>query len=149
MRRKLAIDDTSYDKPFSSKSVSANCSLFVNSESESVPILDIVGEVDLSSAPWMFSQIWQSSQKGSRSLILNLEKLDFMDSSGLQVLLRLREKLKNKNQDITLVSPQPQIKKLLRLTGFDKLFSLHESNEEAKTWFQPTDILGQQDTNIV
>ena len=97
----------------------------------------------------MFSQIWQSSQKGSRSLILNLEKLDFMDSSGLQVLLRLREKLKNKNQDITLVGPQPQIKKLLRLTGFDKLFALHESNEEAKMWFQPTDVLGQQDTNIV
>ena len=138
-----------YDKQLFSKSASANCSLFVNSESEAVSILDIVGEVDISSAPWMFSQIWQSSQKGSRSLILNLEKLDFMDSSGLQVLLRLREKLKNKNQDITLVGPQPQIKKLLRLTGFDKLFALHESNEEAKMWFQPTDVLGQQDTNIV
>ena len=110
---------------------SAGCSLFMSPESEVVPILNVVGEVDLSNAPRIYTLMWQTSQKGSLSLILNLEKLDFMDSSGLQVLLRLREKLRSRKQDVMLVAPKPQIRKLLRLTGFDKLFTLHETNAEA------------------
>ncbi|MDP1808923.1 MAG: STAS domain-containing protein [Actinomycetota bacterium] len=101
-------------------------------ESETVPILNIVGEIDLSNAPHIYSLMWQTSRKASQPLILNLEKLDFMDSSGLQVLLRLREKLRSKKQDVFLVGPRPQIRKLLKLTGFDKLFPLYETNAQAK-----------------
>ena len=104
--------------------------------SETAPILNLVGEIDLSSAPRVYSLIWQSSMKGSLSLILNLEELDFMDSSGLQILLRLREKLRAKKQDIVLVAPKPQIKKILMLTGFDQLFSFHENIRDAQTFFE-------------
>ncbi len=116
------------------------CSLFMSPGSEAAPILNLVGEVDLSSAPRVYSLIWQSSKKGSRSLILNLEKLDFMDSSGLQILLRLREKLRAKKQDIVLVAPKPQIKKILKLTGFDQLFSFHENIKDAQTFFESAAI---------
>lgn len=105
-------------------------------DSDSVPILDIVGEIDLSNAPRIYTLMWQTSRKGSQPLILNLEKLDFMDSSGLQVLLRLREKLRSKKQDVFLVGPRPQIRKLLKLTGFDKLFPLYETNAHAKQLLQ-------------
>lgn len=128
---------------------SAGCSLFMSPESEMVPILNVVGEVDLSNAPNIYSLMWQTSQKGSQSLILNLEKLDFMDSSGLQVLLRLREKLRSKKQDVFLVGPRPQIQKLLKLTGFDKIFPLAETNAQAKVLLRDTMTLapsGQGET---
>ena len=119
------------------------CSLFMSPGSETTPILNLVGEIDLSSAPRVYSLIWQSSMKGSRSLILNLEELDFMDSSGLQILLRLREKLRAKKQDIVLVAPKPQIKKILKLTGFDQLFSFYESVKDAQAFFGSPEIAAE------
>src|SRR3990172_7471918 len=139
------------EAPFLMNPGSTGCSLFMSPESEVVPILNVVGEVDLSNAPRIYSLIWQTSRKGSQSLILNLEKLDFMDSSGLQVLLRLREKLKSKKQDIFLVAPKPQIHKLLKLTGFDKLFALYATNEEAKLLLQADETMkppGPGETSI-
>lgn len=114
----------------------SGCSLFMSSDPDSVPVLSLIGEVDLSNAPRIYTHMWQTSQKGAVSVILNLEQLDFMDSSGLQVLLRLREKLRTRKQDVLLVGAKPQIKKLLKLTGFDRLFSLHETNASAKLFIQ-------------
>jgi anti-sigma B factor antagonist len=114
-------------------SPSNGCSLFVSPESGEVPILNLVGEVDLGSAPKIYNLLWQTSDQGRRSLILNLENLEFMDSSGLQILLRLREKLRVKKQNVLVVGPRPQILKLFKLTGLDQLFSLVDSNDEAKT----------------
>jgi len=144
------IEESYTDNSFLMNSASDGCSLFISPESGEIPILNIVGEVDLSSAQRIYSLMWQTSQKGSLSLILNLEKLDFMDSSGLQVLLRLREKLKAKKQDIFLVGPKPQIRKLLKLTGFDKLFSLYDNNDEVKLLPRTTKTTFKtQDNNII
>lgn len=89
-----------------------------------IPVVNLIGELDLSSAPRLYNELWQVTQDGKKSVALNLAKLEFMDSSGLQLLLRLREKLKAKNQEIILINPQPSITKLLQLTGFDKLFKI-------------------------
>lgn len=99
-----------------------NCSLFISDESGETATVSVVGEVDLSSAPQVFAMMWRTSLNGKRSLILNLEDLDFLDSSGLQALLRLREKLRSRGQTVFLTHVKPQIRKLLRLTGFEQLF---------------------------
>jgi len=88
-------------------------------------VVNLMGELDLSSAPRLYNELWQVSQAGQKSVVINLAKLEFMDSSGLQLLLRLREKLKAKNQEVVLVNPQPSIAKLFKLTGFDKLFKIN------------------------
>ena len=100
-----------------------NCSLFISDESDESATIDIVGEVDLSSAPRVYEMMWRTSLNGRRTLVLNMEDLDFMDSSGLQALLRLREKLRSRGQTVFLVNVKPQIEKLFKLTGFDRLFS--------------------------
>ena len=66
-----------------------------------------------------------------------------MDSSGLQILLRLREKLRAKKQDIVLVAPKPQIRKILKLTGFDRLFSFHDSVKDAQAFFKSAEIASE------
>ena len=114
------------------------CSLVVSDETSELPVINIVGEIDLSSAPGAFSVMWRTSGNGKRSLIINLEELDFMDSSGLQALLRLREKLRTRQQQVLLVGAKPPIKKLFRLTGFDQLFQLFPDASEARRKIRPT-----------
>lgn len=111
------------------------CSLY-SRQFEDSHIISLIGEVDLGSAPKIYSLMWQMSDKGQKPLILNLEKVNFMDSSGLQILLRLREKLQQQSQNILLVKPQPQIRKLFQLTGFDKLFPLFTDNDQAKSFLK-------------
>ncbi len=114
------------------------CSLVISDETSELPIVSIVGEIDLSSAPGAYSTMWQTSGNGKRSLIINLEELDFMDSSGLQALLRLREKLRARRQQVFLVGIKPPIEKLFRLTGFDQLFQLFPDADEARKEIHPT-----------
>jgi anti-sigma B factor antagonist len=111
---------------------STGCNLSIACE-EGEQVVKIKGEIDLGSAPKVYSLLWQAAKEGSSPLIINLEEVEFMDSSGLQVLLRLREKLQSKSKGISilLVNPKPQIRKLFQLTGFDKLFSFFTDNQQA------------------
>jgi anti-sigma B factor antagonist len=114
-------------------STAESFSLIINSDFEGMPTINMFGEIDLFGAPKVYAMMWQASQSGRHSLIVNMEALDFMDSSGLQALLRLREKLRSRKQNIYLVGAKPQIKKLFQLTGFDKIFPVLESADEINT----------------
>lgn len=114
------------------------CSLVVSDETSELPTVSIVGEIDLASAPGAYATMWRTSDNGKRSLIINLEELDFMDSSGLQALLRLREKLRTREQRVLLAGAKPPIEKLFRLTGFDQLFQLFPDTDEARKEMRPT-----------
>lgn len=124
--------------PTSSLDSIPGCSLFLGACESPVnaAILSLAGEVDFGNAPRIYSLMWKMSEKGSKSLIVNLEKLEFMDSSGLQLMLRLREKLRNEKRDILLVNPNPQIKKLFQLTGFDHLFHFFDNNSQAEAFLE-------------
>lgn len=134
------------DTPFLINPGSVGCSLFMSPESGAVPIVNVVGEIDISNAPQIYSLMWQTSSRGSKSLILNMEQLEFMDSSGLQVLLRLRERLRSKKQKVFIVGPRPQIQKLLKLTGFDKLFPLYKTNGEVTVLLQNPAVFNGPET---
>ncbi len=94
-------------------------------------IIFLKGEIDLDSASKVFNNIWTETDGGQRGLLLDLEALDFMDSSGLQILLRLKEKLNNIGKELLIVNPSNQIRKLFQLTGFDKLFRIFGDADEA------------------
>lgn len=94
-------------------------------------MIDLAGEIDLGSSSKIYSLILQQSKQNNNPLIINLEKVVFMDSSGLQILLRLREKLQFSRRHILLVNPEPQIRKLFQLTGFDKMFHVFENQDQA------------------
>lgn len=100
------------------------------------PIVRLIGEIDIGCAPRVYSLMWQTTERGKRDLIIDLAALDFMDSSGLQILLRLREKLRVEGKKVLLISPAPQIQKLFRLTGFDKLFPIFESDSQALSFLE-------------
>ena len=118
---------------------------FTSSDSDKVPpgclitskfvgtdvIIAVKGEIDLDSSVDVYRRIWTEIDNGEHGLVLDLEELDFMDSSGLQILLRIREKLKNVDKKVLIANPNSQIMKLFQLTGFDKLFSVYNGTDEA------------------
>ena len=61
---------------------------------------------------------------GGGQCILDLQALDFVDSSGLGSLIAIREAVEPKNIEIVLSKPQPKVLKIIEVCGFDSLFRI-------------------------
>jgi anti-anti-sigma factor len=94
----------------------------------SVAVVSISGEIDISSSPRLEHDLhsaWESAGRGH--LVVDLRGIDFMDSSGLGVLTRARDTIQRADGEITLVRPQPTVRRVLEMTGIDKLFAFADA----------------------
>ena len=97
-----------------------------------VEVHQLLNEID---NKLIFTDIQSRTEKGFDKLILDLSKLDFMNSVGLNFLLML---LRTSGEKLTVVSPSQQVLKLLEVTKLKALFkvapseavALEESEEE-------------------
>ncbi len=59
-----------------------------------------------------------------RIVIVDLQSTDYMDSSALGMLLVLRDKINSNQQSVRLNNPKPEVRKILEIANFDRLFIL-------------------------
>lgn len=64
-------------------------------------------------------------------LVLNLEKLDFMDSSGLGVILGRYKRVAQMGGKMTLCSVQPSIKRIMEMSGLFKILQMFQDENSA------------------
>jgi anti-anti-sigma factor len=60
----------------------------------------------------------------SQECVFDMKDLEFVDSSGLGSLIAIRESVEQKNIKIVLRHPQPKVMNIIRVCGFDTLFSI-------------------------
>jgi len=80
-----------------------------------------VGELDLESAPLLEAELAAVDSEVT-VVVLDLSALRFMDSSGLQVIVRANQRLREENRRLTLVRGQSQIQRLFLLSGLEPHF---------------------------
>lgn len=83
---------------------------------EPVAVLTLVGELDSLSARVFQTEIEKLTTKSITTLVLNMEKLDFMSSAGLRVLIFSKQKI-GVGLSIVIVKPQELIIDTLEKTG--------------------------------
>ena len=64
-------------------------------------------------------------------LVVNLERLDYISSSGLRVLLTSLKKVRKREGDIKLAGMKPHIKEVFDIAGFSQLFSIYDLEDLA------------------
>jgi len=90
------------------------------------------GELDHHSADLLREEVTNSIDKnGIQHLVLNLEQLSFMDSSGLGVILGRYKQIKQKNGEMIVCAISPAVKRLFELSGLFKIIRLDESEQFA------------------
>jgi anti-sigma B factor antagonist len=94
-------------------------------------LLSVSGEVDLYTAPQLRERIVELIDEGNHRILVSLEKVGFMDSTGLGVLVSGLKRVKEHEGEFALVSTPPQILRLLKITGLDQVFPLYATVEEA------------------
>ena len=94
-------------------------------------VVDVKGEIDVYTAPKLREKLIELVSEGSYNVVVNLEGVDFLDSTGLGVLVGALKRVRSNDGDLYLVCTQPRIRKVFEVTGLTKVFSLFDTVDEA------------------
>jgi anti-sigma B factor antagonist len=83
--------------------------------------LGLSGELDLASAPALSEEIERLFSGEAEALVLDLERLTFIDSTGLQCLVRAARYSKANGNRLSVRGASADVEHLITLTGIDKI----------------------------
>lgn len=94
-------------------------------------VLEVGGEVDVYTAPRLREQLVELVEQGARRVVVDLTHVDFLDSTGLGVLVGALKRLRAVNGTLGLVCAHERLLKIFRITALDRVFDLHDTVEAA------------------
>lgn len=86
--------------------------------------ISITGELDVSTADKLKESLHNLADEKILDMKINLDKLDYIDSTGLGVMIGVLKKLKTDNKEIHILNPKSNVKKIFTITGLDKIFKM-------------------------
>lgn len=105
----------------------------IATEHEGMPVVAVSGEVDLHAVPDFRSAMQNAEPETGgevRAMIVDLREVEFMDSSGLGVLIGHHRRLEERGGALRIVTGEAT-SKILRLTSLDAVFEIYDSREQA------------------
>jgi anti-sigma B factor antagonist len=105
-------------------------SLSTRAEGEHTVVV-VGGEIDVYTAPKLREQLIDLVSAGSYHIIVDMENVEFLDSTGLGVLVGGLKRVRAHDGSLRLVCTQERILKIFRITGLTKVFPIHGSVDEA------------------
>ncbi len=94
-------------------------------------LLRPVGRMDAESSPKVRQAILDQIAVGAQGIVVDLARVDFMDSSGLSALVSGMKSLRSSGGMLAICSANPQVHTALRLTMLDRVFPAHEDASQA------------------
>ena len=86
--------------------------------------IDLVGELDLATAPRLRDQLAQVSEDGADHITLDLTGLDFIDSTGLSVLVMAYTRAQSSGGALTVRHPSAAVMRIFEITGLASVFTI-------------------------
>ncbi|MCB1189193.1 MAG: STAS domain-containing protein [Leptospiraceae bacterium] len=105
-------------------------------ERNSIPVIDIIGEVDLYNAKEIKDTIENIIKSGKYQIILNLQKVPFMDSSGIGTLVTGMYRLKKYHGSLKIINTVGSVAKVFKMTGMDSHLEIYDDEDSALKSFQ-------------
>ncbi len=100
-----------------------------------VVILEPIGELDLYNAAAMKNQLFELADQGEAQVLLNCTGLEYIDSSGLGVLIATVTRMRKSFGQFKMCALRENVRTVFRLTKTERLFEIYESEDLALTAF--------------
>lgn len=95
-------------------------------------LVRVHGEIDLSNAHEVSSEIGVAMGQEARRLVVDLSDITYLDSAGVALLLRLAERLRSRRRKLHLVAPRGSpVRRVLDFTGLPRVIPLESRLEDA------------------
>ena len=101
------------------------------SERDGWSVLQVGGEIDVATAPRLREQLIKLVNDQRFMIVVDLGAVDFIDSTGLGVLIGALKRVRTHDGNLVLVCTEPRIVKVFEITGLNQVFDIHPSVDAA------------------
>lgn len=98
---------------------------------DGIEVVDVEGEIDVYTASRLRELLITMVTEHHYKLIINMERVEFIDSTGLGVLVGGLKRVRSHDGWVDLVCTQERILKIFHITGLSKVFGVYRSVDEA------------------
>lgn len=105
--------------------------LGVRSAGDGASIIDIEGEITASSEDVLMDAYGRASGEGTRFMILNFDRLDYMNSGGIGLLVTLLVRAQRQRQRVLAYGLSDHYREIFELTRLDDAVGIHDSESDA------------------
>ncbi|MCE5199181.1 MAG: STAS domain-containing protein [Armatimonadota bacterium] len=94
-------------------------------------VIDLTGEVDAYTSARFREVMLELIEEGGQNLVINMSKVEYIDSSGLGALVGGLKRVSERKGRIVIVCDQPQVSKVFEITGLEKVFPIYGNEADA------------------
>lgn len=100
---------------------------------QGVRTISVHGELDLSTAPELAGPLDEALESGEGSVLIDLCQCEFIDSTGIALIVRAWQRLKSGDhgRGLALCSHNDQVRRVLEITGLELSIPVHMTKDEA------------------
>ena len=109
----------------------AQVTLSVRHPSPRVGVIDVRGDLTAFAEDALMDAYNEATQTGARNIVLNFEGLEYMNSSGIGLLVTLLVRANRQRQRLLAFGLTEHYRQIFELTRLDEAISIHESEEDA------------------
>ena len=107
----------------------------VINESDDIKVISFIGNLDTNSSPEAENQINKLINDGFTKIVINCEKLNYMSSAGLRVLLSTTKNTKSKGGSCHMCCLNDMVQEVFDISGFSMIFKVYKTVDEAVSTF--------------
>ncbi len=100
-----------------------------------VKVLAFQGKLNTQTSPDAQQQLTRLIEEGENRFLVNFEKLDYISSAGLRVLLAAAKQLKGTDGELRICSLNEVVREVFDISGFTTIFKVFGSESEALDGF--------------
>jgi anti-anti-sigma factor len=100
-----------------------------------IKVVEFDGHLDTTSYPEAENLLNQLMEQGARKILVNLEKMDFISSAGLRVLLAIGQELKKADGELRVCCLNEDVMEIFEISGFSTILMVFKDESEALQGF--------------
>lgn len=102
-----------------------------------IPIIVVSGKIDAATSKDLDAALKRLIDQNKTRLVVDMEKVEFLSSSGIRVLMAAQNRLRKMDGGLILTSLQPFVKEVFVITGANRFFAIFQSQAEAIDSLKP------------
>jgi anti-anti-sigma factor len=106
-------------------------------QEDNVSIVSVSGSIDALTYEHLQLALTDQIHAGARNLVADLSGVDYTSSAGLRAILSAQKEIRSEGGDLRLAGVQPNVLKVLKLSGFTSIFKIYDDVPAAVASFSP------------